>query len=74
MGAVESGVGGVRDMDWEEKKDIIKKYNENVPIKEIAKTYNLTSVCVYKRLERWDIKKRSGIRYLLGKMILELLF
>ncbi len=54
---------------WKEKKDIIKKYNENVPIKEIAKMYNLTSVCIYKRLERWGVKKRFGIKYLLGKML-----
>jgi len=58
----------------ENKKDIIKKYNENMPIKEIAKTYKLTSICIYKRLERWGIKKKSGIKYLLGKMILETLF
>ena len=61
-------------MDWVEKKDIIKKYNENMSIKEIAKMYNLTSICVYKRLERWGYKKRSGIKILLGKMLLELLF
>jgi len=61
-------------MNWKEKKDIIEKYNENVPIQEIAKVYKLTSSCVYKRLEKWGIKKRSGIKYLLGKMILELLF
>jgi len=57
-------------MNWKEKKDIIEKYNDNVPVNEIAKAYNLTSICIYKRLKRWGIKKRSGIRYLLGKIIL----
>jgi len=61
-------------MNWKEKEDIIKKYNENMPIKEIAKIYKLTPISIYKRLEKWGIKKKSGIRYLLGKMILETLF
>jgi len=55
----------------QEKKDIIKKYNENMPVEEIAKAYSVTSTCIYKRLSRWGIKKRSGIKYLLNKMILE---
>jgi len=61
-------------MNWKEKEDIIKKYNENMPIKEIAKIYKLAPISIYKRLERWGVKKRSGIKYLLGKIILELLF
>ena len=55
----------------QEKRDIIKRYNENMPIKEIAKIYSVTSTCIYKRLGRWGIKKKAGIKYLLGKMILE---
>ena len=61
-------------MDCKEKNNIIKKYNENVPILEIAKEYGVEKNTIYKRLERWGIRKRSGIKYLLGKMILELLF
>jgi len=61
-------------MKWKEKDDIIKKYNENMPIREIAEIYKLTPISIYKRLERWGVKRKSGIKYLLGKMILELLF
>ena len=57
-----------------DKKDIIKKYNDNIPIQKIAKDYGVTKNTIYKRLERWGVRKRSGIRYLLGKMISELLF
>jgi len=61
-------------MDYKEKKNIIQKYNENVPIKEIAEEYGVTVNTIYKRLERWGVRKRSGIKYFLGKMILETLF
>ena len=61
-------------MDYKEKNNIIKKYNENVPTKKIAKEYGVTVDTIHKRLKRWGIRKRSGIKYLLGKMILELLF
>jgi len=53
------------------KKDIIKKYNDNMPIELIAKEYGVTKDTIYKRLERWGVRKRSGIKFLLGKMILE---
>jgi len=58
-------------MTLKAKKDIIKKYNDDVPIKEIAKEYGVTKGTIYKRLERWGVGKRSGIKFLLGKMILE---
>ena len=61
-------------MDHKEKNNIIQKYNENVPIKEIAKEYGVAIDTIHKRLKRWGIRKRSGIRYLLVKMILETLF
>ena len=61
-------------MDYKEKNNIIQKYNENVPIQEIAKEYGVTVDTIHKRLKRWGVRKRSGIKYLLGKMILELLF
>ena len=61
-------------MDYKEKNNIIKKFNENVPITEIAKEYGVKKNTIYKRLGRWGIRRRSGIKRLLGKMILELLF
>ena len=42
--------------DYKEKNNIIKKYNENVPIKKIAKEYGVTVDTVYKRLERWGVR------------------
>ena len=53
------------------KKDIIQKYNDNISIQKIAEEYGVKKNTIYKRLERWGVKRRSGIRYLLGKMILE---
>ena len=64
-------------MDWKEKhkillenkKGIIKKYNENIPIKEIAKIYKVSYSCIRNNLRLWGIRKNSGIRYLLAKCI-----
>uniref|UniRef100_A0A6H1ZUT4 Putative DNA binding, helix-turn-helix domain containing protein n=1 Tax=viral metagenome TaxID=1070528 RepID=A0A6H1ZUT4_9ZZZZ len=42
-----------------------------MPVKLIAREYDITGDTVYKWLKKWGIRKRSGIRYLLGKMILE---
>ena len=53
------------------KNDIIKQYKDFVPVKLIAREYGVTRDTVYKWLKKWGIRKRSGIRYLLGKMILE---
>jgi len=54
------------------KRDIIKKYNENISIKEIAKTYELSYSCIQRNLRLWGIRKKHGIRYLLGKCIEEM--
>ena len=66
-------------MTWKEKhemllknkKDIITKYNNSVPVKEIAKIYGLSISCISNNLKLWGIRRKSGIRYLLRKMILE---
>ena len=55
----------------ERKKEIIRKYNDNILIKEIAEEYSVKNDTIYKWLRKWGVRKRSGIRYLLGKMILE---
>ena len=54
----------------ENKKDIIKQYKDFVPVKLIAKEYGLSISCIHLNLRLWGIK-RSGIKYLLGKIILE---
>ena len=69
-------------MAWKEKheillknkNEIIEKYNEGIPIKEIAKIYKVSGGCINKNLGLWGVIKKHGIKYLLGKMILELLF
>ena len=61
----------MRDWSLERKKEIIRKYNDNILIKEIAEEYGVKNDTIYKWLKKWGIRKRSGIRYLLGKMILE---
>ncbi|MCK4320966.1 hypothetical protein KAX08_00385 [candidate division WOR-3 bacterium] len=53
------------------KKDIIKKYNDNIPILKIAEEYGVTKDTIYKRLKSWGIRRRSGIRHLLYKMVSE---
>jgi len=68
-------------MNWKEKhnvilenkKDIIKKYKDYIPVKLIAREYGLSIGCINNNLKLWGIR-RSGIKYLLGKMILESLF
>ena len=68
-------------MTWKEKherilknkKDIIKQYKNYVPVKLIAREYGLSISCISNNLRLWGIK-RQGIKYLLGKMLLELLF
>lgn len=53
------------------KKDIIKKYNNGIPIKEIAKMYEVSTGCINNNLNLWGIRKKHGIKYLLGKMLSE---
>ena len=48
-------------MDNKEKNNIIKKYNENVPITEIAKEYGVREITIYKRLYRWKKYLRQEI-------------
>jgi len=54
----------------ENKKDIIKQYNDFVPVKLIAREYGLSTSCISNNMRLWGIK-RSGIKYLLGKMLKE---
>ena len=53
------------------KKDIIKAYNENIPIKEIARIYKVSGGCISKNLKLWGAVQKHGIKYLLGKMLKE---
>ena len=53
------------------KNDIIEKYNDDVSITEIAEMYGVTIGCISNNLKLWGIRKRSGIKYLLSKMLLE---
>lgn len=53
------------------KKDIIRKYNNDMPIKEIAKIYKVSTGCISNNLKLWGIRKKHGIKYILGKLILE---
>lgn len=54
------------------KKDIIKKHNENIPIKEIAEMYKMSISCINNNLKIWGIRKRHGIKYLLAKCLIEM--
>ena len=64
---------------WKEKhktllknrNDIIRQYKDYVPVKLIAREYGVSEAYIYLKLRLWGIKKRSGIKYLLGKMILQ---
>ena len=66
-------------MAWEEKherllknkKDIIKQYKEYVPVKLIAREYGVSMSCITINLKLWEVRKRSGIKYLLRKALLE---
>ena len=68
-------------LNWKEKhvmllknkKDIIKRYNYDIPIKEIAKEYGVTTGCISNNLKLWGVRRKRGIRYLLGRMLLEIL-
>ena len=55
----------------ENKKVIIKQYKDFIPVKSIAKEYRLSISCIYQNLRLWGVRKRSGIKNLLGKMLLE---
>ena len=69
-------------MAWKEKHnrimknkdDIIKMYEEKIPLEEIAKIYKVSLHCIWENLKSWGAIKGHGIKYLLGKMLLELLF
>ena len=66
-------------MSWKEKhnlilknkKDIIRKYNDDMPIKEIGKMYKVSMGCISDNLKLWGIRKKHGIRYILRKILLE---
>lgn len=66
-------------MGWKEKhnlilknkNDIIEKYSEDIPLREIALIYGVTAGCIGKNLKLWGKRKRRGIKYLLGKIILQ---
>ena len=65
-------------MAWKEKherllknkRDIIKQYKDYVPVKLIAKEYGVSLSCISQNIRNWDIN-RKGIKYLLGKALLE---
>lgn len=46
----------------ENKNSIIQKYNENMPISEIAELYEVAESTIYLRLVKWGVKiKRHGV-------------
>ena len=53
------------------KKDIIKAYDENISIKEIAEIYKVSGGCISNNLRLWGIIRKHGIKYILGKMLKE---
>ena len=58
------------DRIMENKMDIIKKYKENIPIKEIARIYKVSGGCINNNLRLWGAIQKHGIKYLLGKLII----
>ncbi len=60
-----------RNVIIKNKTDIIKKYKENIPIKEIARIYKISERCINDNLRLWGAIKRHGIKYLLGKLLKE---
>jgi len=69
----------MRKMTWKDKhkmllknkKDIIKQYNDFVPVKLIAREYGVTISCISINLKKWGIRKKHGIKYLLNKAFLK---
>ena len=59
------------DILLENMDDIIHAHNENIPIKEIAKVYEVSGGCISHNLKLWGVIKKHGIKYLLRKMISE---
>jgi len=59
-----------RDLILKNKKDIIREYNDNVSISEIAKIYKVSTGCISNNLKLWGIRKKHGIKYILSKLIL----
>ena len=53
------------------KSDIIKQYKDYVPIKLIAREYGVSEYYITNNLKLWGVGKRRGIKYLLGKILLE---
>ena len=53
------------DIIIKNKKDIIKQYNSDISIKEIAEIYGVSIGCISNNLKLWGVRKRSGIKYLL---------
>lgn len=55
----------------EHKEYIIRQYKNNVPIKLIASEQDLSVSSIDRHLKAWGVGARKGIKYLLGKAILE---
>lgn len=53
------------------KVDIVKEFNNNIPVKKIAKKYELSISCINQNLKKWGLRKKHGIRHILSKLILE---
>uniref|UniRef100_A0A6H1ZLQ1 Uncharacterized protein n=1 Tax=viral metagenome TaxID=1070528 RepID=A0A6H1ZLQ1_9ZZZZ len=64
---------GRHNIILENRKDIIRQYKDYIPVKDIAREYGLSGSYIYKKLKLWGMR-RNGIKYLLGKMLLEGLF
>ena len=51
------------------KKDIIKMYNECIPIQKISVKYNVTTGCISNNLKLWGVRKKHGLRFLLRNLL-----
>jgi len=53
------------------KRYIIERYNKNIPIKKIARIYRVSTGCISNNLKLWGIRRKHGVKYLLGKILLK---
>ena len=60
-----------RDSILENKENIIRAYNGNISISKIAGIYGVSVGCISNNLKKWEVRKKHGVKYLLGKMILQ---
>lgn len=52
----------IHQMLLDNKEAIIQKYNENVPVYDIARLYEVAESTIYIKLSQWGIRKRRSKR------------